>query len=664
MKVLKYILIGCLSCVLALTITSCNEWLNVNVDPDSPNNESALVANRLPWIQKFWQYNEGPTHMRTSCTAGVYYSNSANSTAMSVTWACAPGVTTTSYQIWFVGVAANLNDLYNKAEKEGAYHYMAAANVFHVMGFMEMLDLYGEMPYTEALGASPAPAYDDGKTIYNGCIEKLDQAIELFSKAQEMGATPLSQGDAWNGGDVNKWLKLCYGLKARYALRLSKKADLFDMSKILEYLSKAPQSNADNTVALCFNKASDKTDYLWGDPIMTNGNWDYVAYGSNQRVTKYFKDLLVNMRGSGVEDPRMTKIIPASMTNIKLDASGKVISNDWLRSEGVDVHGEAKRLLAGGATSINVATYAHADVDITYAIADNTARANFIAGLAGKTYSVTGNDVKVTYKKGSIYVNSPNYNYAGDTVYVNIRNNSVLTGNAAVGEMDMNWYFTTQAMTAGAVGSTGSYQVRPISDQEIMTYHEMCFIKAEVYLRQGNTAGALTAYKDGIKAHMDMMQAKLTIWQTAGYENPDMHPMNAAAMTAYLSSAAVCQNAGDLKMSDIMLQKYLAMGSSIENWNDMRRFNFSAGNIGSFGVVYPGYDRSPLFSGQAELPGTSKTDVKYWQRRWRLPSSLELAYNRDNAVAINVNAEAVNIWCYPVWWDCATDVEYAGYIGK
>jgi hypothetical protein len=192
----------------------------------------------------------------------------------------------------------------------------------------------------------------------------------------------------------------------------------------------------------------------------------------------------------------------------------------------------------------------------------------------------------------------------------------------------------------------------------------MCFIKAEVLLRQGQSGPALQAYKDGIKAHLDMMQAKLTEWKSAGWKNPDMWPMDAAEMNAYLSSTAVCQNAGQLTMADVMLQKYLAMGCSIENWNDMRRFNFSTGNIGSFGVVYPGYDRGPLFAGQAQITGSSKTDPTYWQRRWRLPASLELAYNTTNAKAINVHAEDLNIWCLPVWWDCATDDEYLNYISK
>lgn len=660
MKNFKYIVMGC---ILALGTVSCEDWLDVNVDPDSPNNQSAMVANRLPWIQKFYLYSAGTTNMRTSCQAGVYYSNNANNNKLSVTWACAAGSTTTSYQTWFVETAANLNDLYKKAEKEGAYHYMAAANVFHALGFMSMLDLYGEMPYTQALGSSPSPAYDDGKTIFNGCIAKLDEAIELFGKTQETSATRLAEGDMWNGGDVQKWLKLCYGLKARFLLRLSKKADLFDADAILDCLAKGPQSNDDNTMAKCYNSSSDVKDYLLSDPVMTNGNWNVAGYGSNQRLSKYYYDLLTNMRNAGVSDPRMSKIVPAAMCNIKLNADGKVQSYDWLRSVGVDFYGESARLVAGGELTIQAPVYTDVDKKITYEITDATKRNEFIASLNGKKYETDEDKVTVTYPKGSAYVNSTNYIYAGDTIYVNVRSNSCLTGMGGQGEMDMYWYYQTPAaVTAGAIGSTGSFQIRPNSDFEVLTYHEMCFIKAEIYMRKGDKTKALTAYKEGIKAHIDMMQNKLQEWQAAGYDNPDMWPMNESEIAAYLSSAAVCQDEASLTMADIMLQKYLAMGCSAENWNDMRRFNYSAGNIGDFGVVYPGYKRGPLFAGQAQITGTTPTDPMYWMRRWRLPDKLELQYNANNVKAINSKAFETNIWCYPVWWDCATDDEYYGYI--
>ncbi|MDR2585749.1 MAG: SusD/RagB family nutrient-binding outer membrane lipoprotein [Prevotellaceae bacterium] len=664
MKNIKYII---LSCIFTFALFFFFFWLDVNTNPDTPNNESALIGNRLPWIQKFWLYASGPTNYRTALSAGHYYSSGANNFQLCATWDLQVGTTTTSYQTFFVGVGGQLNDLYNQAEKQGAYHYMAMANIFHAMGFMYMLDLYGEMPYTEALSESPVPVYDEGKTIFYGCMDKLDQAIELLSKTQESGATFLSVGDMWNGGDVNKWIKLCYGLKARYAIKLSKKTDLFDPDAILDYLSKGPQSNGDNTRALCINSASDVTDYLWGDPIMTNGNWDYVGYGSTQRISQYVMDLLTNMRGSGVTDPRMTKIVPAVMSNIKLGADGRVQSYEWLRSKGVDFYGPSTRLLAGGASSIIETSFAEKEYPIVYTITNQSDKDAFIAAQEGKhAYTVEGDNVTVTYAPGSLFINNPNYRYAGDTVYVSLRQNSTLTGNATLGAMNMNWYFVNSAaaIPAGAVGSTGSFQIRPNSDQEILTYHEMCFIKAEIYLRKGNAASALAAYKDGIQAHINMMQAKLTDWQGGGYNNPDMLPMNAADITAYMSSAAVCQNAGELTMADIMLQKYIAMGCSLETWNDMRRFNYSTGDIGSFGVVYPGYGRSPLFAGQAKITGGSKTDPRYWQRRWRLPDNLELNYNRINALAINKHALDIDIWSYPVWWDCATDQEYSNYLGK
>lgn len=662
MKNIKYILLGC---IIVLGSASCKKWLDVNTDPDNPNNQSVLVQNRLPWIQHFYTYTAGVTNFRTSCQAGVLYSTTGSANAFSTTWTASSG-NITPYQTYFVEVSSNLYDMYNSAKEKGAYYYMGAADVVSALGFMQMLDLYGEMPYTQTTAisgvANPSPAYDDGKTIYYGCMAKLDEAISLFNKTQEAGAPSFATGDMWNHGDVSKWIKFCYGLKARYMLKLSKKADLFNADSVLYCLSKGPQSNDDNVVQPGYNNST-VVDYLLRDPVVTNGNWDYAGYGSGQRISQYYFNLLTNMRDSKVVDPRMSKIVPASMSDIKL-AGGKVISNSWNRSVGVDSYGASTRLVKGGAASINVASYTASDKDMTYTISDATDRAKFIADQvqAGRPYKVDGDDVTVTYHAGSIYINNGNYLYAGDTAYVNMRSFSIATG--GVDPLDVDWYPSTEAMDAGAVGSTGSFQIRPVSDQEILTYHEMCFIKAEVYMRKGDVANAYTAYKQGIQAHLDMMQAKLNEWKAAGYTktNPDMAPMDQNDINAYFSSSAVCQDAGSLQMSDIMLQKYVAMGVSLENYNDMRRFDFSAGDIGNFGIVYPGYDRGPLFAGEALYTGATAQDPRYWQRRWQLPTTLELNYNSANALAINPHATEPNIWSMPVWWDCATDDQYYGYL--
>ncbi|MCO5291238.1 MAG: SusD/RagB family nutrient-binding outer membrane lipoprotein [Chitinophagaceae bacterium] len=663
MKSLKFIIIGA---ILLLSAASCNKWLDVNSDPDNPNNTSVLIENRLPWIEHFYMYSSGVANYRTACQAGVYYSIAAAQNTFSTTWQCSNANSTTPYQTWFVSVSSNVVDLYNTAKKQNAYHYMGVANVYHALGYMQMLDIYGEMPYTEAATGNPSPKPDDGKTIFNGCMDKLNEALYLFSQTQPSGVSSLAAGDFVNKGDVSKWIKAAWGLKARYFLKLSKKSDLYNADSILNCLAKGPQSNADNTVVPSFNNST-VTDYLLGDPVVTNGIFNYAAYGTNQRIAHYYYNLLTNMRGAGVKDPRMTKIVPASMADVKLDGNGRVSSFKWNRGVGVDSYGPATRLLKGGPNSIALQSYAAANTNISYTITNATDLANFIAGQVqdGRPYTVDGNKVTVTYRAGSIFINSPNYVLAGDTVYVNLKSVAQATkGAIPQPESDLNWYPSIQAYNAGVVASTGSFQSRPISDQDIVTYPEMCFIKAEVYMRKGDKANAYTAYRQGIQANMDKMQAKLTEWQAGGYAatNPDMAPMNTADINAYMASNAVCQSAGDLTMSDIMLQKYVALGASIENYNDMRRFNFSAGNVGGFGVVYPGYQRGPLFTGTAQLTGGSPQDVRYWMRRWQLPPVYEIQYNSINTAALNAHATDPNIWSMPVWWDCATDDEYFGYL--
>ena len=673
MNISKYMI--ALGCLASMSLMSCNDWLDVNTDPDSPNNKSALVENRLPWIERWFMYEHGIVNMRTSCNVGVFYSTTG--TLGAPDWEFGAGSTTTPYQSWFVGCASNLPDMIEKAQKDGATHYEGVAELIYAYGFMDMLDLYGEMPYTEALGASAVPAYDNGKTIYEGCMARIDRAIKLLQTEQSPSAVPLSAGDI-AGGDVSKWLKLAYGLKARYLLRISKKAE-FNPDLILDCLAKGPQSNSDNLAFACYNSGSDVTDYLMGDPVMTNGNWNYLCYGSNQRISKYHYDLLTNMRGAGVEDPRADKNIPWVMTNMKLDANGKVASYELMRSKPVDILNDADgRLHAGGAFSIAWNSWVDntikseeqngdgetANVYIKYKISDATARAKFIAE-AGAIHDieVNGEEVKVTYAPGSLYVNNANYVVAGDTAYVNMRSNSALTGNAH-NPLDTYWHFQSATARDAGAGATGVFQIQPMSPFDLMTYSECCFIKAEVLLRKGDNAGAYTAYKAGIQASMDYIQSQANNYVAAGYINPVLKPMDADKINAYMNSNAVCQSAGELTMSDIMLQKYVALGCSGEIYADMRRFNYSAGNVGSFGVVYPGMDHPAMFTGQAVLPGAGKNDVQYWPRRWRLPGTLELTYNETQVRAINKHAYDTFIWSLPVWWDTATDDEYFNYINN
>lgn len=640
---MKKILNIIISLLLIFSMSSCNKWLDVNVDPDNPTDLSATPEVRLPWMQHYYAYALGTANMRASTIAGLLTQTSTTTAnGLLAAWNPAQASGTTIYQNWFLGAGVNIKPMMDRAAETGAYHYIGAGYAMRALGFLLMLDIYGEMPYTEAMGAKYNPVYDQGDVIYEGALAELELAIQNFQKTQEPGAVPLSAGDTWNNGDVNKWIKLCYGVKARYLNMISKKST-YNPQAVLDALANAPQSIADATIMKRYNVEGDATNFTVADPYQTNNTWNAVGYGVGQRATRWYANMLKNSftGGSGVIDPRMPKLLPAMMTNIVLNTGGDIISYAWTRDVGVDMLYSDIRQNGGPMN----ASYASSNVNINYTIADATERANFIAGLGTKPYTVNGNVVTVTYRRGSFYINSTNYKRAGDTVYVNMRANSLSTSGRAANDM---YYYPVA--TSNAVAGTGTFFARPDSDFEILTYEEMCFIKAEVHLRMGQSGPAHTAYLAGINASFNRMQAKLQEWQATGTSNPDQMPMSQSDITAYLASAAVAQNAAQLTMAHIMKEKLIAMGFSYLTWNDMRRFNYSAGNIGTFGVVYKDYKRPYEFTATNKFPGTSPNDLNYWFRRFN-HSPHESNYNNEQLMASNPLAMQDAIYSDPVWWD-------------
>lgn len=661
MKKIIYLILGV---TFVFSMSSCSDYLDINTDPDNPISEAATVDIRLPWIQNYYAYAWGTAGMRANTIIGlmtqIYSANGTNSRLAA--WNPLQGSSTTVYQNWYVGAAVNIEPMLVKAEQNEEYHYLGAGYCIKAMGFMMMLDMHGELPIQEAFIMKTDPAYDDGKKMYELCMGYLDLAITNLKKSQPSGTKDLKAGDLWNGGDVDKWLKLCYGLKARYMLRISKKAE-FNPTEILTALQNAPQSNADNTIMKHYNIAGDELNFTVADPYQTNVLWNTIGYGTTQRLTTYYHNLLTKDI-SGVDytvpDPRFTKLVPAMMTKIKLDAGGNISSNDWTRDAGVDMLHSSKRK-DGGPFAATFAIESEVNkvkvpyVNITYEITKAADKATFIANMSAiHEVTVDGDKVTVKYQKGAAYCNTTNYKLAEDTIFVNMRSNSMSTSGRTPN--DLFYYpFTDQPFIAG----TGTFYARPNSDTDILTYHEMCFIKAEVYMRQGNTGLAFSAYQDGIKAHFDRMQTRLNQWKAAGSQNPDEMPMNDADIQTFLSSPGICQAAGSLTMAEIMRQKMIAMGFDMENWTDMRRFDFSVN--GTYGVVYPGFDRPEEFSATSIFPGGSPSDPTYWFRRFQ-QSSHESNYNSKQLAASNKKAMANDIWSLPVWWDCKTDDEYFGYI--
>ena len=614
MKYIKSIISACVIGMTTLTLVSCSDWLNINTDPENPSSESATYQTRLAHIEFYTNSATQFAAWRSSMSMGDWtrYYNGGTYWHMSY-WNPQAGVVTTPYQWWFVGAASNISYMYDRAMAAEAWHYAGVAKIIRAYGFMLMTDLYGEMPYTDAVGENATPLYDNGKTIYLGCLKELNEGLELLAKPQDTKLPTLAEGDYWNNGDVAKWIKFGNLLKARYCVKLSKKAagsyldGKYDAATILDALTKGPLSNNDNTIIFHTDDNSTTHDVLgWDEPVDYSPLYSVCGMNAGYMVTEMLYKNLTNFAGSSIEDPRADKIIPWAYSAKSASTPANIKwSGNWRRSLGVDMVSNSSPSLVGGPL-----------------------RAGFTA-------------VK------HWWIDSQSPARIGDTVYVECTSES--KGYAA--KQDLLY----RRDGTDASRESGSFYTRVSSPTYLGTYAEACFIKAEVLFNQGNAPGAFTAYKEGIKASMEQMNVTLNAW-IAGDANlancPSFTPMTQADMDNYLNNGV--GTAANLTLGKILTQKRIALHFSVEIWNDMRRYDFDPNLFLNWNI--PAYHA---------LNATALKGIPNGQyfRRWQ-QCSHELNYNTKNLDAIGLEVpgaktgdhrnpwnKALDVWTINVWWD-------------
>lgn len=167
----------------------------------------------------------------------------------------------------------------------------AVATINRVWAFQILTDVYGDVPFEEALRGSQnrSPAYTPQSEIYPALIDSLDTALNRMSG----GAGP--SGDLVYGGDMNKWRKLANGLKMRIALRMSGRNEQMAADIISNVVNNATtlESNADNAYFQFATSSTHRNSYY--DNRITSGRDDFD-------VSERFIEA---MKQYGTNDPRL-----------------------------------------------------------------------------------------------------------------------------------------------------------------------------------------------------------------------------------------------------------------------------------------------------------------------------------------------------------------------
>ena len=159
-------------------------------------------------------------------------------------------------------------------------------------------DMFGDAPWSEAaiVNATGTPLFlnpkiDSQQDIYKGLNQYLDSAIVHLAGTDKVSA--IGSYDLLYGGNKAQWLKLAYGLKARYTMHtLYKSTDKTgDLNNILSYLDKS------------FASVDDQAAFKIYDASNLNPTFDFQWSRDGLGASKSMSDKLVARN-----DPRSRRV--------------------------------------------------------------------------------------------------------------------------------------------------------------------------------------------------------------------------------------------------------------------------------------------------------------------------------------------------------------------
>ncbi len=208
--------------LMIATTTSCDNYLDINEDPNNPTSSSITPDLMLAGVMTE-SYSPLATDANTlgnlmmqNWAGDITNYTGAFQTEFALT------LTTTFYQdIWndLYLYTASYSSIIDNENTDYTY-YSAISKIMKVYYFQYLVDLYGDIPYTEAhkLGDNLTPIYDDDEVIYGDLLTQLNDAITLINSAPENALTVGSE-DVIMGGDMDMWIKFANTLKLKILLR-------------------------------------------------------------------------------------------------------------------------------------------------------------------------------------------------------------------------------------------------------------------------------------------------------------------------------------------------------------------------------------------------------------------------------------------------------------
>ena len=209
---------------LGMLTTSCDSYLDINQDPNSPAEANMTTDIMFPAAEMNLASTYGDFYRITGGYFAQYYSH-AFGTSNYVDYSqfkMSATRSSTDYTQLNQRSLKNLNTICQLAEADEEWGTFLAAKTLKAFIYQMMVDAYGEVPYSEAFDASNAtPKYDQGADIYAGVLAELDEALSKASAGDKVATNFLLPGK-----NAGAWIQLANAVKLKMLTRESGVADV------------------------------------------------------------------------------------------------------------------------------------------------------------------------------------------------------------------------------------------------------------------------------------------------------------------------------------------------------------------------------------------------------------------------------------------------------
>ena len=210
---------------LLVSIAGCKKNLEINKNPNSVTESNITAELILPnslngvGVQTALGYGWLNNWIGYWSPSGSYAPNTEEST-YNLTASFGEGKWDGIYNVLF-----DLNNVEQRSKPDTSKAYFVGiAKILKAHLFQNLVDIFGNVPYTQAFNSAqnPAPAYDKAQDIYVDLQKQLDSAITIL-KTKKVPSTA-KKIDIVFYGNSTKWIKLANTLKLRILLRQSEVA--------------------------------------------------------------------------------------------------------------------------------------------------------------------------------------------------------------------------------------------------------------------------------------------------------------------------------------------------------------------------------------------------------------------------------------------------------